>query len=196
MLRWGRSTWTSLRKMDRSLGSALEIFPFLETPRGRRKGSGGGAGRAIKALSWTSDAFGWLKWKRTAQRPAVEISNCEMSFCHWTDSWWLGLMSPEPGKMSGLVYSHHIMTWAICHILAFKGIFHPKMKILSVITHPHVVPNLQDLHSSSEHKLRYFWWNPRAFWPCIDSNTTTTFKAQKGSKDIIKIIHVTSVDQP
>ncbi len=22
----------------------------------------------------------------------------------------------------------------------------------------------------------YFWWNPRAFWPCIDSNTTTTFR--------------------
>ncbi len=34
------------------------------------------------------------------------------------------------------------------------------------------------------------------FWPCIDSNTTTTFKAQKGSKDIIKIVHVTSVAQP
>ncbi len=20
-----------------------------------------------------------------------------------------------------------------------------------------------------QHKLRYYWWNPRAFWPCIDS---------------------------
>ncbi len=40
--------------------------------------------------------------------------------------------------------------------------------------------------SSSEHKLRYFWWNPRAFWSCIDSNATDKFKAQKGSKDIIK----------
>ncbi len=29
----------------------------------------------------------------------------------------------------------------------------------------------------------------------IDSNVTTTFKAQKGSKDIIKIVHVTSVVQ-
>ncbi len=27
-----------------------------------------------------------------------------------------------------------------------KGIVHPKMKILSLITHPHVVPNPQDLH--------------------------------------------------
>ncbi len=35
----------------------------------------------------------------------------------------------------------------------------------------------------------------QAFWPCIDS--TTTFKAQKCSKDIIKIhVHVTSVVQP
>ncbi len=30
----------------------------------------------------------------------------------------------------------------------------------------------------------------------IDSNATDTFKAQKGSKDIIKIVHVTSVVQP
>ncbi len=35
-----------------------------------------------------------------------------------------------------------------------------------------------------------FWWNPRDFWPSIDSNTTDTFKAQKCSKDIIKIVHV------
>ncbi len=30
----------------------------------------------------------------------------------------------------------------------------------------------------------------------LQSNATTTFKAQKGSKDIIKIVHVTSVVQP
>ncbi len=29
-----------------------------------------------------------------------------------------------------------------------------------------------------------------------DSNTTDTVKAQKGSKDIVKIVHVTSVVQP
>ncbi len=33
--------------------------------------------------------------------------------------------------------------------------------------------------------LYIFLWNPRAFWPCIDSNADTTLKAQKGSKDII-----------
>ncbi len=37
--------------------------------------------------------------------------------------------------------------------------------------------------------------NPRAFWPCIDSNATTVFKAHKGSNDIVKIVHVTSVVQ-
>ncbi len=46
--------------------------------------------------------------------------------------------------------------------------------------------------SSSEHKLRYF----NEFWelsePSIDSNVINTIKVQKRSKDIIKIIHVTS----
>ncbi len=36
----------------------------------------------------------------------------------------------------------------------FKGIVHPKIKILPLITHPRVVPNLQDLRSSSEHKIK------------------------------------------
>ncbi len=31
--------------------------------------------------------------------------------------------------------------------------------------------------------------------PSINSNASFTFKAQKGSKDIIKIVHVTSVVQ-
>ncbi len=36
----------------------------------------------------------------------------------------------------------------------FKEIIHPKMKILSLFTHPHVVPKPQDLHSSLEHKVK------------------------------------------
>ncbi len=55
------------------------------------------------------------------------------------------------------------------------------MKMLSLITPPHVVTNPEDLSSSLEHKLRYFLLNPRAFWPCIDSKETDTFKAQKGN---------------
>ncbi len=38
---------------------------------------------------------------------------------------------------------------------AFKGIVHPKMKILSSFTHPQVVPNLYECLSSAEHKGRY-----------------------------------------
>ncbi len=30
----------------------------------------------------------------------------------------------------------------------------------------------------------------------LDSNATEMFKAQKSSKDIVKIVHVTSEDQP
>ncbi len=33
-------------------------------------------------------------------------------------------------------------------------------------------------------------------WPCIDINASDMFKAHKGSKDIVKIVHVTSVVQP
>jgi len=36
-----------------------------------------------------------------------------------------------------------------------QGLFHPKMKILSVFTHPHVVPNLYVFICSAEHKGRY-----------------------------------------
>ncbi len=41
-----------------------------------------------------------------------------------------------------------------------------------------------------------FLWNPRAFWPSIDSKGPTTFKVQKHTKNIDKIVHVTSVVQP
>jgi len=37
----------------------------------------------------------------------------------------------------------------------FKGLVHPKMKILSVFTHPYVVPNLYVFICSAEHKERY-----------------------------------------
>ncbi len=67
------------------------------------------------------------------------------------------------------------------------------MKMMSLITHPHVVSNPQDLRSSSEHKLRYFRWNLRAFWASIDSNATETFPGPETYKNIVKIVHVTSV---
>ncbi len=94
---------------------------------------------------------------------------------------------------SQYVTLHHWLKYVFSHI--FKGLVHQKMKILSLITHPHVVSNPWDIRSSSEHKLRYFWWNPRALWPSIDSKDPNTIKAQKRSKEIGKIIHVTSAVQ-
>jgi len=54
-----------------------------------------------------------------------------------------------------------------CNFLSLLSLLfslNPKMKILSLITHPHVIPHPQDLRSSLKHKLRYFWWNPRGIW--------------------------------
>ncbi len=39
-------------------------------------------------------------------------------------------------------------------ILLFKRLVHPKIRFQSWITQSHVVPHTQDIHSSSEHKLR------------------------------------------
>jgi len=34
-----------------------------------------------------------------------------------------------------------------------KGLVHPKMKMMTLMTHPHDVPSPKDLHSSLEHSL-------------------------------------------
>ncbi len=57
----------------------------------------------------------------------------------------------------------------------------------------HSVINYSLSRSSSGQKLRYLLWNQRAFWPCIGTNATTMFKAQKFGRDIVKIVHVTAV---
>ncbi len=74
--------------------------------------------------------------------------------------------------------------------LLVTGTVHPKMKIMSLITHPHVVPipNLQDIRSSSEHKCKYNFYILRVLRPSIDSKGPYTIKVQKLSKDIGKII--------
>ncbi len=47
-----------------------------------------------------------------------------------------------------------------------NGIVHPNMKILSLLTHPQVVPNLYAFLSSAEHKRRYLeeCGQPNSFW--------------------------------
>ncbi len=65
-------------------------------------------------------------------------------------------------KFSGLIqlglinwlYTSYVQD--VQYHIVFEEIVHPKMKIPSLITHPHAVPNLEDLCSSSEHKLNIF----------------------------------------
>ncbi len=66
------------------------------------------------------------------------------------------------------------------------------MKILSLITLPHVIPNLEPSFIFRT-QIKIFLMKSKSFLTLRDSNATATFKAQKGSEDIVKIIHVTSV---
>ncbi len=79
-----------------------------------------------------------------------------------------------------------------------KGLLHHKMKILSLITYPHVVPS-KKLCLSSEHNLRYCGWKPGGlffFFACpIDCPVNSTVKAQKRMKNIVRIVHLPSVVQ-
>ncbi len=45
-------------------------------------------------------------------------------------------------------------------------------------------------------QMKIFWWIPRALWPPIDRNVINMINVQKHSKEISKIIHVTSGVQP
>ncbi len=71
-----------------------------------------------------------------------------------------------------------------------KGIVLPKLKILSLITNSHVIPNPKDLRSFSEDVFELS--DPPIETDRKDPNT---IKAQKRSKDIVKLMHVPSVVQ-
>jgi len=62
----------------------------------------------------------------------------------------------------------------------FKGFINPKIKNSVYLYSPLLKPIRR---SSLEHKLRLIDSS-------IDHNVIATFKAQKGSKDIVKIVHV------
>jgi len=67
----------------------------------------------------------------------------------------------RPGKLT--FYMQHNLPNLTIHksdinvnlTISFKGLLHPKMKILSVFTHPHVVSNIYVFICSAEHKGRY-----------------------------------------
>ncbi len=58
------------------------------------------------------------------------------------------------------------------------------MKILSLITHPHVIPNPWDLHLRNTNEDIFDAFRELSD-PPIDSKDPNTIKAQKHSKEII-----------
>ncbi len=55
--------------------------------------------------------------------------------------------------------------YIFCYIqIIFKRDIYPIMKILSLFTHPQVVPNLYEFHSAVEQKIIYSdeWWSPNS----------------------------------
>ncbi len=100
----------------------------------------------------------------------------------------------------GLLFFFSVkMTENILNTSHTLGIVHPRDSSpkngISVINYSlscHSKP-VRPSSSSMEHNLYIFDEILELSDPPIDSNVTTTFKAQKGSKDIVKIVNVTSV---
>ncbi len=65
-------------------------------------------------------------------------------------------------NLTGRSRSSGYFSYTLFKIL--KRLLHPKMKMLSLITYPHVVPNPYKLCSSSGHYFRYFGWKPGGLW--------------------------------
>ncbi len=69
-----------------------------------------------------------------------------------------------------------------------KGRVHPTMKIMSLITESPTCrsKSVRPLFVLGTLIHIYFFFNPRAFWPCMGSKVTTTVKVQEVSKDIVR----------
>ncbi len=65
------------------------------------------------------------------------------------------------------------------------------MKILSLMNYPQIIQNSKTFFLIFRTQIEIFFM--KSSQASISSNTTDSFKAQKGSKDIVKIVHVTSV---
>ncbi len=89
------------------------------------------------------------------------------------------------GSPSGKCNSGHYCSegtkavWNICMFFHLeerhvKGMYHSKMKILSLAT--------TFVHFKTQ---IYFWWNERTFWPCIDSNFWKTIEQSDWSLDVL-----------
>ncbi len=120
------------------------------------------------------------------------------AFLHsWSVNFRLPILCGETKDNECITFNGTVL----CSSLILEGIDNPKMKIQSLITHPHVVPNELDLRSSLElrysSQMKIFLMKSEIILTLhIYSNATDTSRAQKGCKDIVKIVHVTSVVQP
>ncbi len=81
----------------------------------------------------------------------------------------------------------------LLNMATFKGIVQPKILIMLLITHPHVVSNCKIFRT----QFNIFLMKSESFLTLHRQQCNWhTFKAQKGSKDIVKTFHVTSMVQP
>ncbi len=123
----------------------------------------------------------------------VKVGLSVLSFCQQSSMSWCRDGGQFTGAGNRNPSSIALITFNI-NINKCKGLVNPKMKILSSITHPHVVPNPQDLRSSST-QIKMFLMKSESYRHAIDSNTTEMFPGLESSKCIGKTVHVTSVAQ-
>lgn len=96
----------------------------------------------------------WRGKKIMSRTRSLNIYCCEEKECPGFKRWWTQLY--------------------LLFITKGKGIVNPEMKIqlLTVM----LFQTSKTFCSSLEHKIRYFWWNPGAFCPCIGSNAADTLR--------------------
>lgn len=71
------------------------------------------------------------------------------------------------------------------HAHSLKGIVHHKMKVLSSITWPHVLPNMYDFQKKMENKTK----NPSCFFPYNKSDHICPLSLH-GQKQIAQLLHI------
>ncbi len=80
-------------------------------------------------------------------------------------------------------------------IILFKGLLHPKTKMLSFLTYPCVVSKPAKASFFFVTQFKIFWMRTGRLDCPFHCQVINTVKAQKSMKDIIKIVHLPSVVQ-
>ncbi len=77
-----------------------------------------------------------------------------------------------------------------------KGIVHTKIKILSLISHPHVIPKPVRTSFIFGTQIKILLMKFESFLTLHRQQRNYQVQGPEGSKDIVKIVYVTSVVQP